>query len=281
VVRIWVGGRPTWFVLCFHTWAEVHRTGEKPAPDEGIRASVSTLDVWGKADIHIHSNQSDGLASVYEIMNYVADHTDLSVIAITDHNTLEGARVAASIADMYDFEVVVGEEVSSSQGHIIGLYLEEEIAPGMSAADTVQAIEEQGGIAVIAHPFSMKGVFGPRGRSLFTAAASDWAFHAFEVYNSLPFLVWANSMAAKTLAGGQGVAATGGSDAHVLEAVGKGYTLFRGTSAEDLRASIMNLETRAAASPQGVSLAWRYALNFMNIRRQQAWNAERCGVRHD
>ena len=236
-------------------------------------------DVWSKADIHIHSNHSDGLGSIPEIMEYVQNHTDLKVIAITDHNTLEGARFARSLAELYDFEVVVGEEVSSKQGHVIGLFLEEEVRAGMSAADTVRAIEEQGGIAVIAHPFSPKGVFGPRGENLFAAAANDWAFHAFETYNSLPFLVWANSMAAKTLAGGRGIAATGGSDAHVVEAVGKGYTLFRGTSAEDLHASILNLETRAEASRQGLSLVWRYAVNFMSIRRMQSRNWERCKAR--
>ncbi|NTU71557.1 MAG: CehA/McbA family metallohydrolase [Coriobacteriia bacterium] len=233
-------------------------------------------EVWSKADIHIHSNHSDGLASVPQIMDYVQSKTDLGVIAITDHNTLEGARYARSMADYYDFDVVVGEEVSSRQGHILGLFIEEEVRPGMSASDTVRAIEEQGGIAVIAHPFSAKGVFGPGGRNMFTAAANEWAFHAFEVYNSLPFLVWANSMAAKTLAGGRGVAATGGSDAHVLEAVGRGYTLFRGESGEDLRASILNLETRAEASRQGMSLAWLYAMNIMGIRRQQALNRVRC-----
>lgn len=232
--------------------------------------------MWSKADIHIHSNHSDGLGSIPEIMEYVEHRTDLSVIAITDHNTLEGGRYAQSLAELYGFEVVLGEEVSSKQGHVIGLFLEEEIRAGMSAQDTVRAIEEQGGIAVIAHPFSAKGVFGPRGRNLFAAAAEDWAFHAFEVYNSLPFLVWANSMAARTLAGGRGVAATGGSDAHVLEAVGKGYTLFRGTGAEDLRTSILNLETRAEASRQGLSLAWRYAVNFAGIRRMQSLNWERC-----
>ncbi len=237
---------------------------------------LSTSDVWSKADIHIHSNHSDGLSSIPQIMDYVQYHTDLKVIAITDHNTLEGARFAESLAELYDFEVVVGEEVSSKQGHVIGLFLTEEVRAGMSAADTVRAIEQQGGIAVIAHPFSAKGVFGPTGRNLFAAAANDWAFHAFEVYNSLPFLVWANSMAAKTLAGGRGVAATGGSDAHVLEAVGKGYTLFRGTSREDLRESILNLETRAEASRQGLSLVWRYAVNFMSIRRMQSRNWERC-----
>ena len=186
-------------------------------------------EVWSKADIHIHSDHSDGLAKIPEIMEYVANHTDLKVIAITDHNTLEGSLFAKSLSELYDFEVVVAEEVSSKEGHIIGLFLDEVIPAGMSAADTVRAIEEQNGIAVIAHPFSAQGVFGPTGRDLFSSAVNDWAFHAFEVYNSLPFLVWANSMAAKTLAGGHGVAATGGSDAHVLQAIGKGYTLFKGT----------------------------------------------------
>lgn len=243
---------------------------------EGTPTRVSVTDVWSKADIHIHSNHSDGLGSIPDIMEYVQHQTDLKVIAITDHNTLEGARFARSLSELYDFEVVIGEEVSSKQGHILGLFLEEEVRAGMSAADTVRAIQEQGGIAVIAHPFSAKGVFGPRGRSLFAAAANDWAFHAFEVYNSLPFLVWANSMAARTLAGGSGVAATGGSDAHVIEAIGKGYTLFKGTSAEELRASILNLETRAEASRQGLSLAWRYAVNIMGIRRMHTLNSERC-----
>lgn len=231
---------------------------------------------WGKADIHIHSNQSDGIASVPQIMDYVQHHTDLDVIAITDHNTLEGALHAESLAHLYDFEVVVGEEVSAREGHVIGLYLQEEVLPGMSAADTIQAIEEQGGIAVIPHPFSVQGVFGPRGRGLFAAAAADGAFHALEVYNSLPFLVWANKMAAKTLTGGQGFAATGGSDAHVLEAVGKGYTVFRGASAEDLRTSILNFETRAEASGQGLAMAWRYCRKYRQIRRMHSLNLERC-----
>ena len=233
-------------------------------------------ETWGKADIHIHSDHSDGLASIAQIMDFVQTSTDLAVIAITDHNTIEGALVAQSLSEFYDFEVVVGEEVSSREGHVIGLYLHQDILPGMSAADTIHAIEEQGGIAVIPHPFSVKGVFGPRGRGLFATAAAEGAFHALEVYNSLPFLVWANKVAAKTLVGGQGIAATGGSDAHVLEAVGKGYTVFRGTSAEDLRASILNLETRAEASGHGLSMAWRYCRKYRQIRRMHSLNLERC-----
>ena len=241
-----------------------------------VKGLDRVADTWGKADIHIHSNHSDGLASIPEIMEYVQHRTDLDIIAITDHNTIEGSLHAKSLAEQYRFDVVIAEEISSREGHVIGLFLEEEILPGMSAADTILAIEEQGGIAVIPHPFSMKGVYGPRGRNLFAAAAAEGAFHAFEVYNSLPFLVWANKMAAKTLAGGHGIAATGGSDAHVLEAVGQGYTVFRGSSAEELRTSLVNFETRAEATGNGLSMAWRYARKYRAIRRMHSLNLERC-----
>jgi predicted metal-dependent phosphoesterase TrpH len=55
-------------------------------------------DSWSKADLHIHTRHSDGLASIPQVLDYVAGHTDLRVIAITDHNTLEGALVAKSRA---------------------------------------------------------------------------------------------------------------------------------------------------------------------------------------
>jgi hypothetical protein len=235
-----------------------------------------THDKWGKADIHIHSNHSDGTASIPQIMEYVQGKTDLDVIAITDHNTIEGALFAQSLAELYDFEVIVGEEVTSREGHILGLYLTDYGPPGMSARDTVAAIEAQGGIAIVAHPFSAQGVFGPLGRNLFADAVNEWAFHALEIYNSLPFLVWANSIAAKVFAGGHGIAATGGSDAHYLEAVGKGFTIFRGTTASDLKRSILNLETRADSKRQGLSFVWRIARNYPRIRRLQAINSERC-----
>ncbi len=240
---------------------------------------LSTAGTWGKADIHIHSNHSDGTASIPQIMEYVQHRTDLDVIAITDHNTIQGALFASSLAEMYDFEVIVGEEISSREGHILGLFLTEEVPAGMSARDTIAAIEAQGGVAIVAHPFSNRGVFGPFGRNQFADAVNDWAFHALEIYNSLPFLVWANSMAAKIFAGGHGVAATGGSDAHYLEAVGKGFTIFRGRTAEELKRSILNLETRADSRRHGLSFVWRIARNYRGIRRNQALNWERCKVR--
>lgn len=242
-------------------------------PTEG---DTELTETWSKADLHIHSNHSDGLAKIPDIMDYVAEQTDLKVIAITDHNTIEGALFAESLADMYDFEVVVGEEVSSKTGHVLGLYLTEAIPPGLSAIETMGRITDQGGIAIIPHPFSNRGVFGPLGAAAFTQALNDVAFHALEVYNSMPFLIYANRLAARMFAGGQGIAATGGSDAHVLQGVGKGYTLFRGTTAADLRASIDALETRAETARGGLNVALRYAFRFPQIRRQMSWNWERC-----
>ena len=121
-----------------------------------------------------------------------------------------------------------------------------------------------------------RGVFGPFGRNTFATAINDMAFQALEVYNSIPYLGWANRAAAKVFTGGQGIAATGGSDAHILKGIGEGYTLFKGSSAEDLRTGIDDLSTRAESGPGGMSLALRYALRIPGIRRQHARNWDRC-----
>jgi len=144
-------------------------------------------DRWGKADLHIHSDHSDGLARIPEIMDHVQENTDLDVIAITDHNTIEGSLFARSLEDMYDFEVVVGEEISSNSGHIIGLFIEEHIPAGLSAGETISRINDQDGVAMIPHPFSNQGLFGPFGMRSFGSGMSEIAFHALEVYNSMPF----------------------------------------------------------------------------------------------
>ncbi len=237
---------------------------------------MSVTEKWGKADLHIHSNHSDGLAKIPEIMEYVQNQTDLDVIAITDHNTIEGALFAKSLEELYDFEVIVGEEISSASGHIIGLYLTEHVRPGLSVIDTIAEINDQGGIAIIPHPFSQRGIFGPLGQSTFLNTANEFAFQALEVCNSIPHLGWANRMAAKVFNGGQGIAATGGSDAHVLRGIGTGFTRFRGTSAQALKKSIEALETTAESAPGGIGVALQYTKSIRKIRKQQAWNWERC-----
>jgi len=238
-------------------------------------------NAWSKADLHIHSSESDGLATPEEIVDYVATRTDLKVIAITDHNTISGGLRARDAARDYPgLEVIVASEITCERGHVAGLFLTDDVAPGMSLGETIAAIEEQGGLVVIPHPFSAQGVFGPRGRRHFDNAVEAGIFGAVEVYNALPYLGWANGRVARLLGPTFGVAAMGGSDAHVLEAIGKGHTLFQGETAEDLRGSIERMETEARLDRGGARGALRYMMRYPKIRRQQALNWERCMVRY-
>jgi predicted metal-dependent phosphoesterase TrpH len=200
----------------------------------------------------------------------------LSVTPTPDHNTIEGGLRAREAARHHPrLEVVVGSEITSRWGHILGLFLESDVPAGLTAAETIVRINDQGGVAIVAHPFANRA-FGPWGLKSLGDRIGDVAFQAMEVYNSSPYLIRANRLAAKAFLAGQGIAATGGSDAHVLKAVGSGYTLFRGTTAEDLKCSIEELETCARAGKGGMSIALRYMVRYPQIRRQQSLNHARC-----
>src|ERR1700738_1359564 len=108
----------------------------------------------GLAALHLHTSYSDGWPSPAEVVDHVTLETSLDVIAITDHDTIEGALRAAEHSERTaGVPVIAGEEVSSRQGHILGLFLERRIPPGLSAAATVDEIHNQGGLAIAAHPF--------------------------------------------------------------------------------------------------------------------------------
>ncbi len=195
----------------------------------------------GKADLHLHTSYSDGQPSVVELLDHIAARTDLTVIAITDHDTIAGAEVAQALArrEGYPFEVIVGEEVSTRDGHIVGLFLERAVPPHLSAAEAVAAIHAQGGLAFAPHPFfndrpwrdrrPMDGV----GKVL-----ERLPVDAIEVDNSTPFLERAN-WRARRYARRRGLPALGASDAHIALASGKSFTNFPGRGADDLRRAIL------------------------------------------
>src|SRR5579871_5459012 len=110
----------------------------------------------GRADLHMHSTYSDGLGTIEDILAFVGQQRDLDVIAITDHDTIEGALRARDLASKQktDFEIIVGEEVSTREGHLLTLFIERRIPPGLSVERSIELAHEQGGIAIIAHPFN-------------------------------------------------------------------------------------------------------------------------------
>jgi len=201
--------------------------------------------VESRADIHMHTSCSDGLPSPEALARHLA-RTDLAVVAVTDHDTIEGAlRVAAATAGRPGPEVVIGEEVSSAGGHILALYIERRIPPGMSPLATIDAIHDQGGLAIAAHPLSFPSTAGRRFFLGVGTLAWTLPFDGVELVNGTPLAEVGNRKARlKHQLAGRAPAATGGSDAHVAAAVGHVHTVFRGTTAADLRMAIETSQTR-------------------------------------
>jgi len=215
----------------------------------------------------MHTTASDGWPTPHELVDY-ARATALDVIAVTDHDTIEGAlRAADHAAGRSKLQVVIGEEVSSRDGHIVALFIERRIRPGMSAAATVHAIHDQGGLAVAVHPFwrtQRRTRSGPVHGVGWLAA--ELAFDAIEVENATPGFYVFNQLA-RRLNLGLGSAELGGSDAHILDAVGRAYTEFPGKTAGALREAIETATTVAGRRRYKAVGLVRYAAWGLNHQR--------------
>jgi len=218
----------------------------------------------------MHTNFSDGWPSPADLVDHVVRNTDLNVIAVTDHDTIEGAQRAAEHAQQRrrNVEVIVGEEVSSRDGHILALFLDRRVRPGMSAAATVHAIHDQGGLAVAAHPFwRTQRQVRPGGKVHGVGwLAAELDFDAIEVENATPGFFVFNQLAHR-LTLGLGAPELGSSDAHILDAIGRAFTEFPGRSAADVRLAIETGETEPGRSRYRAVGLMRYAAWGFNHQR--------------
>lgn len=225
-----------------------------------------------KADMHIHSNYSDGKPSISEILDYVESNTHLNLIAIADHDTIEGALEAQKIAQTrkFRFEIVVGEEITTKEGHILGLFLSSTIKPHMSTTETLAEIHRQKGIAIAAHPFQHTRLKNPHmaimnGIGLKSLIKNRKNLDAIEIVNATPTLseenIQANLVNKTILFRGE----TGSSDAHILEAIGQGYTLFRGKTASDLKKALLSHQTKAMSKRWTLLALFKYLFFFIPI----------------
>jgi predicted metal-dependent phosphoesterase TrpH len=195
----------------------------------------------GSADLHIHTLASDGTAGISAILDHVEARTDLDVIAITDHERIDAAVAAQAIARDRGLraEVVVGEEVTTLGGHLLGLYLDRPIRPYRSLRTSILAVHEAGGLAIPAHPLVP-----------YPLCAQGWVLRrllddpdpaarpdGLETFNPTSLgKPWHRRVV--RFADDHGMAHVGNSDAHALEAIGLGWTSFEGRTAADLRASL-------------------------------------------
>lgn len=207
-----------------------------------------------KADTHVHTLYSGvgnfGALKFPESVTRpetMVDHArskGLDVLCITDHDAVGGAFVAEKYARQFDdIEVVIGEEVSTADGEVIGLWLTEEIPPGLSVEETIDIIRSQGGVTIAPHPFSFH-----------VPALGDKVFEldldGLETLNGGHIDKYSNKMAHEVLNKyPDRWARIGSSDGHSTSTVGYSWTEFDGYGADGLRAAILEKRTIPCGTP--------------------------------
>jgi predicted metal-dependent phosphoesterase TrpH len=171
------------------------------------------------ADFHMHSEHSrDCIVPVRDLLAR-AQECGLDVIAITDHNSADGGLQGRDLAHEYGVRVIVGEEVKTAEGEVVGLFLERSIRGGMGFAETIAAIREQDGVVYLPHPFDR--LHAVPSYAILKQHVRD--IDVVEVFNSrLAFPAF--NERAELFAQRYRIPAAAGSDAHVLPGLGTAMT---------------------------------------------------------
>lgn len=204
---------------------------------------------FGRADLQVHTAHGDGMDGARAIFDRVELRGDLDVIAVTDHDDVRGALEAREIHARagYHFDLVTGIEVTTRQGHLLALWVDQPIPSFRPLDETIAAIHRAGGVAVVPHPCSLLTRSVGR-RSLDRVMAIDDSAarpDGIEIANPMTLGWHAGARAARLNQDHWRLAPTGGSDAHFAETVGAAITVFRGRTADELRRAILHRQTSA------------------------------------
>jgi hypothetical protein len=201
----------------------------------------ATSPAFGSADLHLHSLASDGLMTPEALVEHAEHVSRLDVIAITDHDELSAAFVARDYAVRrgYHVQVVIGVEVTTREGHLLALFLEDRPPALRPALETADWVRRRGGLCVAPHPFTRWT--HSLGRRSLPPLAERGLLAGMEVLNASPAGRPSRAHALQFVEA-NGIASLGGSDAHMLRVVGLARTRFPGHGLDELRHAI---ETRA------------------------------------
>lgn len=207
-----------------------------------------STDRPGKADLHVHTALGDGMAEVAELLDYVQSQTDLDVIAVTDHDDIRGAFEVreAWARGRYRFQIVPGIELTTVEGHLLALFVEEPVPGLRPLEESLEAVHRQGGLCIIPHPMSwLTRSLGQRIIQRIVDSPHDGVyFDGLETANQSPGGRMRLEKAMELNRHRFHLAEVGGSDAHFLKAIGTAYTEFPGRTAEEMRRSILERTTR-------------------------------------
>ena len=228
------------------------------AGNRGLAAKLASrprIDV----DLHMHTDHSHDCATPVEVLLATAREQGLGAIAVTDHNEVSGAFEAREKAARFGVKIIVAEEVKTAdQGEVIGLFIEEKIARGLTLAETVAEIKRQGGLVYVPHPFDRMHAV-PDYEHLLTIIED---IDAIEVYNPRVAIGSFNEEAAR-FAAKYRILAGAGSDSHVAPGLGSVRVRMRDfDGAEEFLESLRTAEITTKPS----SLLYVQALKFLETK---------------
>jgi predicted metal-dependent phosphoesterase TrpH len=200
-----------------------------------------------RLDMHMHTEYSRDSRLTLGELALVAKEAGLGAICVTDHDTIEGAL---RLRDMdTGLVVIVGEEITSADGELIGLFLASRVAPGQSAERTIAQIHEQGALAYVPHPFSRNRRRHLR-RAVLERVAS--AIDVVEVFNARE-IASASNLLALEFAREQALPGGVGSDSHRRSEIGRAYVeVARFAGPEELVVALREGEVTGTLSGLGI-----------------------------
>ena len=219
-----------------------------------------------RVELHSHTVWSKDCLVEFDTIIERCQARGIDRIAITDHNTAEGALALQKLAPEL---VIVGEEIMTSQGEILGYFMQESIPKGLSPEEAIRRLREQGAVISVSHPFDRlrKGAW----READLRRIIDQV-DAIEVFNSRCAFNEDNRRA-EVFAREQGLCATVGSDAHIPPEYGQATALLRPfADAESFRAALQDAQFDIHYSPNWVHFGSTYAKWMKRLGfRQRLW----------
>jgi predicted metal-dependent phosphoesterase TrpH len=197
----------------------------------------------GLADLHLHTLASDGLIDARDLVDFVERHTDLDVIAVTDHDETSAGLEASEWAarQRYRVQVVPGVEVTTREGHMLALFISERPPALRTLRQTAEWVRERGGLCIAPHPFT-RWTHSLSASALAACVAVPGLLCGVEVLNA-SLAGRASRSRALAYAAEHGLAQVGSSDAHMVAMIGLARTRFEGSTAEELRVALEHAMT--------------------------------------
>ncbi len=207
-----------------------------------------------KLDMHTHSEYSPDSRTPLATQAAALVAAGIDVVCATDHNTIEGALRLRDISPD-KLRVIVGEEISSRDGEIIGLFLEKQVPRDLPAEDTIARIHDQGGIVSVPHPFSRNRLYHLRHDAL----ERVWSqIDCIEIFNAREAFA-ADNRRAEAFAKEHELAGAAGSDAHRASEIGHAWIeVDEFTGRDDFIASIRGGDVHGRLTGSAIHLATRY-----------------------